>query len=521
MPKKRTHTFKHLQSSNSSAGATRKDGTGSNDSPTVNERLTALRLVETPEGLQKKRDLAASVNQPSVPPELRGILGVPESAPPKPKLGVRLREMRRTPGPAPPKSWLGYGTQWQSGSGVRGGKGRKEAASASDAQRNRPKKLLRFSLLVDGMLDVAAEPSGLLHMALKRLAEQWDLFDEEDFPTLVDVPLRLRLRLLSYLGYYGPSIDSTVLQALTQGDEPLTHLDLSGLAGHGALTVKKLARLFEFTTDTTQTADSIAESWDAEEVTLESVLNPSPSMTARFHTLTHLSLSHPPPTASWRDLLALSKHVPQLTNLSLAYWPRPTFTPNLAMATVSSRHSPDVRAGGTHYYSSLDDDYIEAAALLRQLSSNLLCIQWLDLEGCADWFPALSPLAVVSASDVARTTSDESWIETTHSAVAIMAQNWKNLSYIRCAQGWLPSLKGLYNVDRSLAPDFKHLLVRHADQFPEALVADEYEIEGRKGRIWLDSEQKLIAAGRRIYTIRRDCSCKPITIDFGWCRRPA
>ncbi|KAK5682191.1 hypothetical protein LTS10_005316 [Elasticomyces elasticus] len=510
MPKKRTHTFKHLQSSNSSASAT------------LNERLTALRLVETPEGLQKKRDLAASVNQPSVPPELRSILGVPESAPPKPKLGVRLREMRRTPGPAPPKSWLGYGTQWQSGSGVRGGKGRKGAASASDAQRNRPKKLLRFSLLVGGTLDAAEEPSGLLHMALKRLAEQWDLFDEEDFPALLDVPLRLRLRLLSYLGYYGPSIDTTALQALTQGDDPLTHLDLSGLAGHGALTMKKLARLFEATTDisSADTINSIADSWDAEEVTLESALNPS-LMIARFHTLTHLSLSHPPSTASWRDLLALSKHVPQLTNLSLAYWPRPTLTPNLAMATVSSRHSPDVRAGGTHYYSSLDDDYIEAAALLRQLSSNLLCIQWLDLEGCADWFPALSTLAVVSASDVAQTTSDESWIETTHSAIAIMAQNWKNLSYIRCAQGWLPTLKGVYNVDRSLAPEFKHLLGRHADQFPEALVADEYEVEVRKGRIWLDNEQKLIAAGRRIYTIRRDRMCKPIMIDFGWCQRPA
>ncbi|KAK0279709.1 hypothetical protein LTR91_014465 [Friedmanniomyces endolithicus] len=477
MPKKRTHNFKHLQSSSTATASRQYGASGPSDSPSVNERLSALRQIETPEGLQKKRDLADSVNQPSVPPELRGILGVLESEPPKPKPGVRMREMRRTPGPAPPKSWLGYRSEW-------------------------------WSTLV---------PCGLLHLTLKRLAEQWDLFDEVDFPALVDVPLRLRLRLLSYMGFYGPLIDTTDVQALTSGDEPITHLDLAGLAGHGALTTKRLVRLFEASANTTTNAsDAIADSWDAEE-TLESIL--TPSLTApRFNTLTHLSLSNPPPTASWRDLLALSKSVSRLTHLSLAYWPRPTLTPNLTTATVSSRHSPEVRAGGSHYYSTLDNDYAEAAALLRQLSHHLLCMKWLDLEGCADWVPALGTLNAGAHSDVPHDDAS-GWSPANSPVITIFAHTWKNLTYIRCAQGWLPSLTGLRDTDRSLAPDFKALLAKQAHHFPPPLSSDLYEVDKRRGQIWLDNEQKLIATGHRINNIRRARSCRPVTMDFGWCQK--
>ncbi|KAK1070286.1 hypothetical protein LTR74_004202 [Friedmanniomyces endolithicus] len=519
MPKKRTHNFKHLQSSGTATSCRQHGAAGLSDSPTVNERLSALRQVETPEGLQKKRDLADSVNQPSVPPELREILGVLESEPPKPKPGVRLREMRRTPGPAPPKSWLGYRSEWWSTLVMREGRARRKGNGLkSDAERQRPKELLRFSLLLDGKLDTdAGQPSGLLHLTLRRLAEQWDLFDEADFPALVDIPLRLRLRLLSYMGYYGPLIDTTDLQALTSGDETLTHLDLAGLAGHGALTTKRLVKLFEASATMISIApDAVAESWDAEE-TLESIL--TPSLTApRFNTLTHLSLSNPPPTASWRDLLALSKSVSRLTHLSLAYWPRPTLTPNLTTATVSSRHSPDVRAGGSHYYSTLDNDYAEAAALLRQLSHNLLCITWLDLEGCADWVPALGTLNAGAHDDVPHDDAS-GWSPASSPVITIFAHTWKNLTYIRCAQGWLPSLTGLRDTDRSLAPDFRALLARQAHHFPAPLSSDLYEVDKRRGQMWLDSEQKLIATGHRINNIRRARSYKPVTMDFGWCQR--
>ena len=82
--------------------------------------------------------------------------------------------------------------------------------------------------MIDGQLiNDKSAPRGLLHLTMKRLAEDWDLFDVEDYPALVDVPLRLRLRLLSYIGLYGPTLDISALQALTQGSETLTYLAVS------------------------------------------------------------------------------------------------------------------------------------------------------------------------------------------------------------------------------------------------------------------------------------------------------
>ena len=255
MPKKRTLNLKRIQQSHASSASgspCNSHGAPASDSPaTVNERLSELRQVETPEILQKKRDLAASVGLASVPPELRGILGVPETAPPKPKVGVRLRERMRTPGPAPPRSWLGYRAEWQPALVMRGGKEKKRSAdTAALVERNRPTQLLRFDRLLKGEQHVSEKkvPS-LLYLSLKRLAQQWHLFDEEDFPALVELPLRLRLQLVSYLGSYGSPIDTAGLQALTAGDEPVTHLDLAGLAGHAPLTLKKLGKLFEVQVD--------------------------------------------------------------------------------------------------------------------------------------------------------------------------------------------------------------------------------------------------------------------------------
>jgi hypothetical protein len=117
-------------------------------------------------------------------------------------------------------------------------------------------------------------------------------------------------------------------------------------------------------------AADVADSWEDEDTT-ESLLNTG-LFPSRFSHLTHLSLSHPPPTILWRDLLAFTKHTHQITHLSLAYWPRPTLTPNLSTTTVSNQHGPDVAAGGSNIYSALDQDLNEPAALLRQLSVNLL-----------------------------------------------------------------------------------------------------------------------------------------------------
>lgn len=85
-----------------------------------------------------------------------------------------------------------------------------------------------------------------------------------------------------------------------------------------------------------------------------------------FPCLTHLCLAHPGPDISWTSFLTFAQNVPELTHLSLAYWPT---------ADASPEH-PD-----------------SLSAIRRSLSCLSRCLtklQYLDVEGCSDWISALS-----------------------------------------------------------------------------------------------------------------------------------
>ena len=525
MPKKRTFNFKQLQGSSSSNKQIATKNGDEVSSQSVNDRLSELRKIEGKDAAAKKRQLADSVNQRSVPPDVRGILGISECAPPKPKAGVRARERMRTPGPAPPKSWLASSSVWTPSLALRGRKRGTRKTDANKTERSKPNQLLRFARLA-GLEDDTTDrkPSSLTHLALKTIAESWDLFDEEDYPALAEIPLRLRLRLLSYIGFYGPSIDSGALSALLQGSEVVHHVDLTGLVGNRHLPLKKVVRLLELEQQQTSNKQEVgpAESWDMVE-SLEISLQPSLPVT-RFSQLTHLCLSHPAPTVSWRDLLALSKFTPQLTHLSLAHWPRPTLTPNLATATVSSQHGPDVTAGGSHYYSNLDQDMSEPASLLRQLSGNLLCLQWLDLESCGEWIAAVARLARILPS----VNSVAEWTNNSTPEPSIFVTNWKNLTYLRCAQGWLPSLIGVRTHHESRdTPAIDQLLfggiTKHLQSVSgfNAIEASSgiVEVERKRARAWMEREYALTFACMQINETRRAHGCRPVTTDVGWMQR--
>ncbi|EGP89507.1 uncharacterized protein MYCGRDRAFT_108514 [Zymoseptoria tritici IPO323] len=107
---------------------------------------------------------------------------------------------------------------------------RRKRELAENVNQSRPAQLLRFAYL----LGIEHDPNpfeqspSLLHLALKTAAEHWDLFDEDDLPALAaELPLRLRTRLLSYIGYYGPAISISVLESMLGGDEAVTQLDLA------------------------------------------------------------------------------------------------------------------------------------------------------------------------------------------------------------------------------------------------------------------------------------------------------
>jgi len=521
MPKKRTFNFKQHQgpSSPSPKNAPKHEGPESS----VNERLTELRKIEGPDAAAKKREIADLVGQKSVPPELRGILGVPESAPPRARPGFRTRDRLRTPGPAPPRSWTALGSgRWMPTLVFRGK--RKGGKSAhGPVERFKPQAVGRFARLAGLENDYERKQGAgsLLHYALKTVVMQWEMLDEDDYPALAEFPLQLRLQLLSYMCVHGPGISIEAFEALTQGSDKVTYLDLSGLVGHGTLTLPRLAKRFriEQSKAILAASDDVADSWedvDSSVSLLDTALSPS-----RFSNITHLSLSHPPPTILWRDLLAITKHTHQLTHLSLAYWPRPTLTPNLSTTTVSSQHGPDVIAGGSHMYSTLDQDLSEPASLLRQLSVNLLRLQWLDLEGCTHWAPALALLASMPELS-AITSSNDMWSTHAMTGLSVFTDTWKNLCFINVAQGWMPTHAGLKALPTQQGISSDRQMVREImDALPatEAETHDQLSREKQKALMWLEAESRMLFAMRRINNVRRARTLPPVVMDFGWARK--
>ncbi|KXT04227.1 hypothetical protein AC578_89 [Pseudocercospora eumusae] len=492
MPKKRNYNFRNLEGS--SSGKANASNNATDKASTVNERLSELRRLEGKDAAKKKAELAQLSQTPRsvLPPELSAMLGLPQSAPPKPKRGVRSRMPDRTPGPPPPTSWRKT-PGWSRVLALRNGTRRFKKAAGADHDRSRPKQLMRFARMTGeetGRLD--QRPPSLLHLALKCATESWHLFDAEDLPMLAEMPLPLRLRLLSYLGFYGPSIDINVVDALTKDRDPVLGLDLAGLIGHGSLAVSKLVKLAKQQPSSEKleaASNDIAESWDQEE-THETALSRT-TLTTRFSQLA-------------------------------PYWPRPTLTPNLATATVSSQNSPDVTAGGSHFYSAMDEDMYEPASILRTLSSNLLRLTWLDLEGCTEWMPALAFHQDANATKRQHDIQEgDEW--TAISAVTSMfIKNWTNLTYINCAQGWLPSMSAMLSLPRRTMPYMHRRIMAKFEETQDAASLTQADAEEpplvaqQKAEKWLDLEDRAFATERRINALRRTSNVKQVDFDHGW-----
>lgn len=236
----------------------------------------------------------------------------------------------------------------------------------------------------------------LVDMCLRNMARDWEFIQEYEKYNLVDLPSRLRMALLSAIAVHGPDdgvgfegLKNLLVLPEQEGEETLEfdsrehnesffRLDVSGAMGH-SLSSKQLIELVQKPESQTDTATEL--SWE------ESI---SQSLSPPLPNLTYLSLSHPSASISWPRLLAFAKHIPTLTHLSLAFWPVPSLTPNAKTAVMSSRFAKDIQYGGTNYYShSLDNDFREAAEVLRRLAGRLYGLEYLDLTGCADWVRAL------------------------------------------------------------------------------------------------------------------------------------
>ena len=362
---------------------------GSKEQPpgdSVNDRIQRLRISQgaSPSlpGSQIGRlplQALGSVGGPSLPPSLRSILQLPDAPPPRPRPGLRVTGRARGPaGPAPPVSWT-----------------RVREQAAGNRPRNRRILPGGTGAKIEQLPGIFFPTHGsLIHTALKALALNWDWHVQYDQYYLATIPIRYKEALLSCIARYSPTgtdkaglvllfLNETELEDAT-GVDGLTHLDLATSIGH-RLKLKQLKDLIGGKTEAVgeETSDVLPESWDTPHL-----LN-SPSGLPRFHSLTHLSLSHPSNGVTWKGLLDLAPELATITHLSLAYWSTPTMSPNSATAY---RETPqgNVSFGASNFYSGYDNDWTEAASILRRLSKSTYCLKWLDLTGCFPWVQALN-----------------------------------------------------------------------------------------------------------------------------------
>src|ERR1700712_3945388 len=106
MPKKRTQNFIDTTTSRPSSS-----NPPTKPSRSVNERLAQLRAEQAPRPtIEHRNEIAALATAHSMPPALRQILQIPETAPLQPNIRSRRQRIingrRAPPGPAAPESWL-------------------------------------------------------------------------------------------------------------------------------------------------------------------------------------------------------------------------------------------------------------------------------------------------------------------------------------------------------------------------------------------------------------------------------
>ena len=350
----------------------------------VNAQIQKLRLSErSPSSIESRASQQAfdPGSNPSLPPSLREILQLPDAPAPRPRPGLRVTRGRRVPaGPAAPQSWL---------------KGNQERLRQEEKRSQSTREGLPIQ--VEGLPGAYLPDHGsLLATTLKALAKNWDWHKEYDQYYLATIPVRYKEALLHYIGEYSKHcVDRDGLQLLFQDDseledgtgaEGLTHLDLATSIGHSLKfsDLKALLSTKESASLPGGDAGVLPESWDEMET-----FHHGPSSASHFSTLTHLSLAHPPAYATWKGLLSLAPHLSTITHLSLSHWPTPTLSPN---SKTAYRDTPagSVRYGATDFYSALDQDWSEAASIIRRLSKSTYCLQWLDLTGCHMWIRALA-----------------------------------------------------------------------------------------------------------------------------------
>lgn len=264
----------------------------------------------------------------------------------------------------------------------------------------------------------------------------------------------------------------------------------------------------------------VFDSWEEEEVDEPSspqAVLPAHLKTPYFWNLTRLSLAYPGERASWPDLLKISPNLNKITHLSLAYWPRPSTTPNAVTTSLVSKYA-SVSMGGTQFYSDLDDDWHEASNILRRFAANTYSLEWLDLEGC-HWLRALTwnPSGEQPAVPTSQSDNTDTWNTSTSSPGPDWNDSWPRIAYLNFFQGWIPSdHKALQNMPAGIIPvQLMCWLRQHRDSDEERWKLNPQET-GHAVAEWMVKEKAARVVGAEIQMKRKSAQGVYCRIDHGW-----
>lgn len=390
----------------------------------------------------------------SVHPSLRNLLELPETPPPRPRPDARRngvgRRVRRTPGPAPPESWLLGNNDLSS----------EQAEDLDTAAAETERVIYRLERLPGTTFP---PKNGLLHMALKAMTQHWTWHVAYDGQFLAMLPSHIKVLLLSYIAVYARD---QPLRGLVRGLKPLfaasddgesevdsyhisdsdgiARLDLGGALGRWIGFKELNGELFlsqkpGLVAEQRKSKEAVPSSWEDEYDeddtggSKASSIPKSLDHSLRFENLRFLSLAHPhPAAANWKSLLKLLSRLSILTHLSLAHWPVPTLTPNAINARIRhpTNRSLTFSYGGTDTYSAMENNWAEAAGILRKLSHATYCLKWLDLEGCGDWISALNWNGIgPDGEEYSPGSTGPEW-----------NRSWRDVEFVRLGPGWLPHI---------------------------------------------------------------------------------
>ncbi|CAG8281390.1 unnamed protein product [Penicillium salamii] len=475
MPKKhqRFHFKPSSQAHHSIAGSNKNGVPGASGGSTtsVNDLISHLRRTQPPTAAEDgtpRRRLQSTLTPRSVHPSLRNLLELPETHSPRPRPGayrtaIGSRPVRPTVGPATPESWLAGNTNEQPA-----------GESSSDMDGDMEAIVYRLKRLPGATFPGNGK---LLHLVLKKMALNWAWHLEYDGLFLSQLPIHVKELLLSYVAVfargqplsghmkglkplfltqqdYAQVTDEVEFEEENIGDRDsgIVRLDLGG-AIRNWMSLKQLANELIVSKSSGSGAtghekeENIPSSWDEEVhdhnessgATSSSNTAHTPSIpkeltqAMRFENLRFLSLAHPTPAAaSWTSLISLMSRLTTITHLSLAHWPTPTRTPGATNARIRHPqiHSLTFSYSGTDNYAALENNWAEAASVLRQLSRSTYCLKWLDLEGCAPWLPALNWVG-----------KDPDGVPYRPGAVGPdWNGSWRDVEWISLAPGWIPNL---------------------------------------------------------------------------------